>query len=184
MDVLAHLIDRHIDPSKYHIHCDNETATFLIYNLSGQLVGYQLYRPFAPKTLNNDAVLGRYYTYSSKHIHVNNQKTNMLAAWGLETYHYNDEFLFLTEGIFDACRIHNLNYPAIAMLSNDPKPFVSWLRTLKDRTLIAICDNDAAGRKLAKCADYAFFTDKKDLGDMTEMEVQEFISSIMKGLKA
>lgn len=176
MCMIDHLKSRHLNSEKYHMSYDNELVTFYLYNLSGQLVGYQNYRPGAPKTLNNDPKEGRYYTYSLKtEGHPGNRKTYSLAVWGLETIHYTPNVLFLTEGIFDACRLHNLGLSAIAMLSNDPKGFRSWLHTMKDKLKVAVCDNDAAGQKLTKIADVAVFVDStKDLGEMSESELNNF----------
>jgi hypothetical protein len=150
---------------------DDETAAFLLFNLSGQLVGYQQYRPFADKKKHNDPKEGRYFTYAK----------NNLAVWGLETFHYRDDVLFLTEGVFDACKLHALNLPAVAVLANDPKMLRPWLFALT-RFGVAVCDNDSAGMELAKCANLALTcTTGKDLGDMTLAEVREFLKQI-KGL--
>lgn len=176
-----HFKDRKLDPKRYNVSWDVDVATFLLFNLSGQIVGYQQYRPFAPKTMNNDPHLGRYYTYVSKiHGLPGNRKANELACWGLETFNYRQDILFITEGIFDSCVLHNFGFPSIALLTNDPKQFSGWLTTIRDRVKIAICDNDDAGRKLAKMGDYAIFTEKKDLGEMAYDEVATLIKKVEK----
>lgn len=173
IDFVQHFKDRHLDPNRYHVYWDKNVACFLLFNLTGKIVGYQQYRPFAPKTMNNDPYLGRYYTSVPRIAGLpGGRKAYELACWGLETLHYRNDVLFLTEGIFDACRLHNFGLPAIALLSNHPKPFAEWLGMLTDRTKIAICDNDAAGKKLAQLGDKHMFTTDKDLGEMTDEDIR------------
>jgi hypothetical protein len=163
-NMLKHLHSRDLFPMgvhrPMHISIDDveRIATFYLWNLSGQLVGYQQYRPDSDKKKKNDPKEGRYYTYSKDNI----------AVWGLESMFWRKDVLFLTEGVFDACKLHIVGLPAIAVLANDPKKIKSWLYALShDRTIIAICDDDDAGRKLAKCAQMKLTpTGVKDLGEM------------------
>lgn len=165
MDVRTHLLERGMNPELYRVSWDSETATFLLYNLSGQLVGYQQYRPGAEKTKHNDPKEGRYYTYAK----------NNLAVWGLESFYFKNDILFLTEGVFDAVKLHALGLPAIAVLANNPKQLKPWLYALP-RMIVAVCDNDAAGAKLAGCAGYAIKLDgAHDLGDMSLDAVRELV---------
>lgn len=176
MDVMKHLInDRYVNPKLYSISIDNETATFLLYNLSGQIVGYQQYRPFAPKSLNNDAKDGRYYTRLT--IENSNPKSMKFGVFGIETFHFRNDILFLVEGIFDAVRIHNLNLPCVATLTNNPKQLYNLFYIIgQSRKIISICDNDIAGKKLSLLSDYYKVCYKgKDLGDMTNQEVYNFM---------
>lgn len=169
MDVRQHLEDRSLNTELYNCSWDDETASFLLFNLSGQVVGYQQYRPHAPKSFPNNPKLGRYYTYAK----------NKTAVWGLETFYFRNDVLFLTEGIFDACKLHNLGLPAIAVLSNDPKSLKSWLFALP-RTVVAVCDNDAAGKKLAKLGQLVVVPpDGKDLGDMTNLQVKQLVERFL-----
>jgi hypothetical protein len=166
VDVKQHLHDRRLNPDLYNVSWDEETACFLLWNLSGQLVGYQQYRPFADKTVPNNPKLGRYFTYSK----------NNISVWGLETYHWRNDVLFVTEGIFDACKLHNQGLPAIAVLSNNPKQLKPWLGSLP-RLTISVCDNDDAGKRLANVSDMAIFCEgDKDLGDMTQHQVVDFLT--------
>ena len=103
MDVRKHLLERGLNPELYTVSWDEETACFALWNLSGQWVGYQQYRPFAPKTCHNDPREGRYFTWAK----------NRLAVWGLETWDFRQDLLFVTEGVFDACKLHNLGLPEI-----------------------------------------------------------------------
>ncbi len=154
-----HLKSRYLDLDLHRpvLDRDNNMATFYLWTLSGKLVGYQQYRPLGTKEKNNDPKEGRYYTYRSKPVSV--------SAFGMETLHLKPKVLFLTEGLFDAARLTSMGYPALATLSNDPgKDFRSWLWTL-NRKVVAVCDNDPAGRKLAKYGNVSVFTQDKDLGD-------------------
>lgn len=167
--VLKHLRNRHVDLD-LHRPCVDETervATFYLYNLSNQFVGYQQYRPDADKTRNNHPKLARYYTY---------RKQPTLAVWGVESLHLTPHVVFITEGVFDAARLTERGYSALAVLTNDPtKDLRNWLGML-NRKVVAVCDNDAAGRRLAKFGDVAVFTADKDLGD----ESDEFVTNLLK----
>jgi hypothetical protein len=165
MDVKAHLLERGLDPSLYTVSWDDETACFALWNLSGQWAGYQQYRPFAPKTCRNDPREGRYFTWAK----------NKLAVWGLETWHFRSDVLFVTQGVFDACKLHNLGLPAVAVLGNDPRQLRPWMGSL-GRVTVAVCDDDAAGAKLAKlCSRAVTVQGGKDLGDMTQEQVHDFV---------
>ena len=165
MDVKTHLLARGLNPDLYTVSWDDETACFALWNLSGQWVGYQQYRPFAPKTTRNDPRDGRYFTFAKE----------KLAVWGLETWYFRSDVLFVTEGVFDACKLHNLGLPAVAVLANDPKRLRPWLGSLS-RYTVAVCDDDAAGAKLGRLCDRALTAQGgKDLGDMTQTQVVEFL---------
>ena len=138
--MLEHLRDRQCDVSLHQPLLDmrEEVATFLLWNLSGQLVGYQQYRPCAPKG-SNDPRQGRYFTYRGNH----------LAVFGVESLVYPGP-VFVVEGMFDACRFTNTQRPALAVLSNNPTPQVKeWLNSL-GRLTVAVTDGDSAGSLLAR----------------------------------
>lgn len=173
-----HLVGRNFDLAK-HTAWLNESeyvATFPLWNLSGELVGYQAYRPNASKQRKND-VKGRYYTYRGVKLHPKHSKT--VAVWGLESWTWSN-VLFITEGIFDACHLTKFGVSAVATLSNDPNTSLrNWLFAVKKmRPVVAVCDNDSAGRKLAKNGHMAhFMSDDKDLGDASDEYVKEMLSS-------
>lgn len=175
MDVRQHLVERHMNTTKYAVSWDDETACFLLFDLSGRLVGYQQYRPHAPKTMRNDPRDGRYYTYFT-----GTKAEKQFSVWGLETWNYSPSVLFVTEGIFDAVRLHNLGYSAVAVLSNDPKFLRNWLFLVRQqRTVVVVCDDDAAGRKLAKFGTVALVASgSKDLGDMSDDEVIKTVAAL------
>lgn len=166
--ILEHLKERHVDLELHRPMIDEveRTATFYLYNLSNQIVGYQQYRPESDKTRNNHPKLARYFTY---------RKQPTLAVWGLESLYLTPHVVFLTEGIFDAARLTERGYSALAALTNNPtKDLRNWLSML-NRKVVAVCDNDAAGRRLAKFGDVAVFTEDKDLGEADD----EFVTKLL-----
>lgn len=181
--ILDNLKMRGVDLSKTRVVTDveNNNATFFIYNLSGQLIGYQYYNPNGSKKVNQskfDKSVMKYYTYVT-----GKNEEKQIAVWGLESYELKHPYLFITEGLFDAIKIQNSGYPAIALLSNNPrKDTKSWLGSLP-QTIIAILDNDdnKSGNKLAKFGDHSFITPHpyKDLGDMEQEDVNKFIKECL-----
>jgi DNA primase len=165
--VAEHLKGRHLDLDLHQpmIDEDERVATFFLYDLTGRTVGYHQYRPEGEKKLPNDHENGKYYTYRKGYV-----------PWGVETLPLTPRVVFLTEGVFDACRFTKHGYSALAMLTNDPQRDVrNWL-SLLGRRVVAVCDNDAAGKRLAKFGDVAVFTGEKDLGD----ESEEFVLDLLK----
>lgn len=141
-------------------------ATFYLWNLSGQLVGYQQYRPEGEKKPQNNPKAGKYFTY---------RKMPTLAVWGVESLFLTPHVLFLTEGVFDAARLTERGVGAVAALSNNPTAdFRNWLMCL-NRKVVAVCDNDDAGRRLAKFGHVAVYTDEHDLGDSSD----EYVTQLM-----
>jgi hypothetical protein len=138
MTVREHLISRHLDFNLHKVWVAEELncASFAIWNLSGQLLGYQRYRPGASKALNNDPREGRYFTRLV------------------------------------------IGYSAIATFSNNVAPSVAkWLWMAKQvRRVVAVCDNDAAGRSLGKYTTVSHTMDVyKDLGDASEEYVKHLV---------
>lgn len=155
MKMKQHLAERHLDLSRYSgvlVDPRDDAVTFLLWNLSGQCVGYQTYRPAGSKERNNIKDESKYYLMPGEE-DPNGVKDarKRIAVWGLETY-VPGETLYVTEGIFDAAVLHTLGLPAIAVLANHPKKLRSWLRTLPVRK-VAVVDGDAAGRKLGRICD-------------------------------
>lgn len=170
MTVLQHLHSRYFD-TKLHTHWvdeDEGVATFPLWNLSGQLVGYQQYRPSANKQKDNHPKMSRYFTY---------RKNKVVGVWGLESWKLSN-VLFVTEGTFDACRLTHLGYSAIATLSNDVDDSLKrWLWTVrKFRPIVTVCDNDAAGRRLAKYGHTSHVVESGDLGDASD----EYVANLVK----
>jgi hypothetical protein len=166
--MLEHLKSRWFDVSRYpNVVVTDETTTLPLFNTSGKMVGYQTYSPGLPKCHVDDPRLARYFTWVTKPAA---SKNAALAVWGLETVHWNDTVLFLTEGVFDACRLHWHGLPAVACLSNNPVHLTSWLRATPSAK-VACVQGDSAGRKLAKYGDkQVWLPNEKDVGDLTNNE--------------
>jgi hypothetical protein len=146
-------------------------ATFYLWNLSGQLVGYQQYRPEGEKKPNNNPREGKYYTY---------RKQPTVVVWGVESLHLTPHVVFLTEGVFDAARLTERGVSALAILScNTGWDLRNWLSML-NRKVVAVCDGDKAGAQLAKFGNVSLcMLGGKDLGDAddatVDMLVREFV---------
>jgi hypothetical protein len=170
MNVLENLKSRHFDMNVHTVWIDEDegVATYPLWNLTGQMVGFQQYRPSATKKKDNHPRDSRYFTY---------RKDKVVGVWGLESWNFSNT-LFVTEGVFDAARITALGYSAIATLSNDVDHSLarwSWI-TGKARNVVAVCDNDAAGRRLAKCANrHHVVLGYKDLGEASDEYVQKLL---------
>jgi hypothetical protein len=169
LNIEEHLKERHLNIELHRpiLDFENTTATFLLYNLSGQMIGYQTYRPLGVKKIFNDPNHGRYYTY---------RKLPTISVWGLESYKEHEP-IFIVEGIFDAARITKRNHCALATLCNTPpNDYKNWFRMLPNPT-IAICDNDKAGIELAYFTDYCEIVPEGDLGDAPEDYISYLIST-------
>lgn len=171
----THLQNRHVNLELYPdcvLSEEENTFTMFLWNLSGQLVGFQTYKPNRPK---NDSSLNprdqRYFTYVSK---TNNNDTQ-LTAWGLHLLNPAKRDLFVCEGFSDVVRLHNLGLNGLALLACDPKPLKSWLWSL-GYNVVPVCEGDKAGQKLAKLSnngDVVFLPETKDLGDLTDKELKK-----------
>ncbi len=175
-DLRSHLLDRGVDPDKTQLIIDEENndVYFFLYNLSGQMIGFQKYNPLNSKKGRERE--GKYYSYMT-----DEGSGKSLGVWGLHSYDWQDEFIFITEGIFDAARIQQTGYPAIALLSNDPsKGMKSWLKTLPQKKIV-IYDNDSAGKKLMKVGDFAYTVPTgKDMNDLNPTEAKQFIEECLR----
>lgn len=164
-----HLASRHFDTKLHTAWLNNaeRCATFPLWNLSGQLVGYQRYRPDADKLANN-AIEGRYFT---------RVKEGRVGVWGLESWQLSN-ILYITEGIFDAAVITSQRVSAIAVLSCDLSQATRrWLWMVrKQRPVIVVCDGDASGLKLAKYGHtYVQCPPGHDLGSMDQQDANRLL---------
>ena len=169
-----HLLERHIDFNRTKVYLDHaqNLATFPTFNLSGQMTGYQQYNPLGDKKIHNDRLKSKYYTFIGDNF--------AYQVWGLESFNYRNDVLFIAEGIFDAVRLINFNFPAIAALTCTPCPdFIQWLKVI-NRRVIAILDNDDSGNRLKSSAQESYRVPDpyKDLGDMPNDDVKAFISKV------
>ena len=184
-DIRVHLKTRGVDPERTQIIINEETSDvfFFLYNLSGQMVGYQKYNPKYKKTGQGkslDPKLVKYYNWVADEDH-----GKMIAVWGLESYDISNKYLFITEGIFDIARAHQAGYPGIAVLCNDPNKQMSfWLKTLP-QIKIVIYDNDKAGSKLKKLGDYSYsIHGGKDLNDLSPEDAKIFLDDIIEEIES
>lgn len=170
--MLQHLKSRYLDTNLHKVWLDVDVATFPLWNLTGQMVGYQMYRPNASKEKNNHPKEGRYFTYS---------KGKAVSVWGLESWNLSDT-LFVTEGVFDAARLTYMGFSAVSVLSNNVAPTTKqWLWTVRQsRKVVCVCDNDAAGQKLKDLGTVSHTVeDFKDLGEASE----EYVTNLLNEYK-
>lgn len=184
IDIYENLARRNMNTDRVGLSIDSEShmATFLLYNLSGQIVGYQRYNPNGSKTKNNDPVNGKYFTYAG----IEGDRYRKIAVWGIDTLDGNRTLpLFITEGIFDANRIHVAGYPALAILSNNSKVLRSFFSALPMVT-VAIMDRDKASEAMGKLTTAAFTVPEPyhDLDDMPQEEVVTFLGQIIQKITA
>lgn len=170
--VADYLRRRHLNLELHRPVVDEEerTATFFLYNLTGQLVGFQQHRPDAKKTPQKRGPReARYFTYRKQPTH---------GVWGLESFHQSNGVVFLTEGVFDAARLTALGQSALATCCNDPqRDLANWLQCL-GRHVVVVADNDKAGRELAKFGNYVEYCPEvgQDLGDCSDEYVQWLVN--------
>jgi DNA primase len=176
-DFYYHLLKRGWSPYiKSWVDWDQELITFPIYTIDGKMVGYQKYNWKEDKTRDNQA---RYYTYADK-------AYKNCVVYGLDNcFGYGP--VFITEGIWNALRITNCFRDSLAMLCNNPsKQTKQWLKMVyPNRTIVAICDNDEAGKLLGRSADYSFVApiEYGDINDMSTDECMRFLENITKEIK-
>lgn len=165
---LQHLKDRHFNINRYSgVRVLDDVIILPLWNLSGQFVGYQQYRPGADKQARNDPREGRYYTS----IH-GNKNEKPIGVWGLESYFYRNDVLFITEGAFDACRLHNFNIPAVALLNSSYEHYKNWLNTL-NRRIIKVEDDHAS-----ELGPYTGLIIPPEYGDIGEMSDETILMNI------
>lgn len=156
----SHLLGRCLDPASYPtslVHTDVD-ATFLLWDFSGRLCGYQVYNPSYPKNHYNTPRECRYFTYSTYQ-----------GVWGLEFPLKGT--VFVVEGVFDAARLHSLGHSAIAVLGNNPLGLKSFFECLPYRK-VALCDGDKAGLLLASLApEHEIMPDGEDVSSLESQQL-------------
>lgn len=160
-----HVTSRNVNPWHYtsvHVHEPECVTTFMLYNLSGQCVGYQEYRYKShDKSSKVPREQARYYTYVMP---------GQTAMWGLECLNPKRKQLFVVEGTFKAGSLHKLGLNAVAILTSRPsQDCINTLRSLP-YDLYAIGDNDPSGEALVKAIGRGVVA-PKDLDEMTTSEV-------------
>lgn len=160
-----HLIERNFRISRYNgCTVTDVDMTVLLWNLSGQLVGYQVYNPSLPKKAKEPRDM-KYFTNITK---------GQDGVFGLETVKWTFPYLFVCEGIFDAARLHAYGLPAIAVLGHHPTHLTSWLKALPHTTVAAV-QGDKAGLMLALVTDLAIYLPEgEDVGSLSEQQFNDF----------
>ncbi|EPG3364451.1 toprim domain-containing protein [Acinetobacter baumannii] len=170
--IYKHLISRELQPWAYKgviVDEVNNVCTFLIHNLSGQLIGYQEYRPdILEKSHGKPRGEGRYFTYVTE---------GQTLLWGLERLNPKLKHLYVVEGAFKAAYLHRLGFNAVAIFGN--KPSVAQMQQLSvlPYELIGIGDNDEAGAMLPRAIGKGSVS-PKDLDEMSISEVYLFVRSL------
>ncbi len=182
-EVHDNLVARGLDPSKYHVHIDEEegVATFYLFGLTGALLGYQTYRPVGIKNTSEGRKAGlsprdlKYFT----HVTRDNKTHYATAVFGMEHFDWRKRTLFVVEGVFDAVKLHSLGHNAIAVLCNRPLPLASFLFATGMR-VVGVLDSDPAGELLAEvCDGHVVCPPGKDPGDLTLEELQELLNVVL-----
>lgn len=76
-----------------------------------------------------------------------------MGGFGLDLIDWSQP-VYVVEGIWDAITVQNTGRNCLAVMTNNPKHLWSWLKTLPV-PIIAICEGDKAGKKLAKTGDFS-----------------------------
>ena len=183
MNMREHLKQRSVDFDIHTVWVDDKenVATFPLWTLTGELAGYQAYRPESDKLKNNDTY-GRYYKYVS-HNHLRRKYARTVSVWGLESFDFTPDVLFVVEGIFDATPLTKRRVSAVAVMANDPNSSTKNLfRIFRSfRLVVVIGDPDTAGRKLLKLGHESHIVNvpgnsDADLGDSPNWYVDELIA--------
>jgi hypothetical protein len=172
-DLINHLESRHMDLSLYpnSVSVSGDLTTFYLWNLSGQLLGYQDYNYKSMIKQSNEPREARYFSYTSRP-----------AVWGLEFDMRGFDYVFLVEGVFNAARLHKAGCPAIAMLGSNPVDMKSFLKCLPQRKIV-IAEDGKAGKMLIKYGDrYVQLLGNEDVGDLDENNFQILLTHILKGV--
>lgn len=142
-------------------------VTFLLFNLSGQVVGYQHYRPdVLDKGIKNNPKLGRYYTHLPR---------NTQGVFGLERLDPAKRTLYVTEGIFKAATLHRLGYNAVATLTATPEQLRGWFLALGGAYRVyGIGDADKAGKELVNIVGNGLQS-PQDLDEMSDGAIRDLL---------
>lgn len=164
MKLVKHLEERGMNPKLYSYakSYSASTVTFYLWNLSGQLVGYQQYRPNKTSKRENNPRQSRYFT----------KMKEKDGVFGLELLDSNQKTIYIVEGVFKAAVLHRLGYNALAVLTNHPKRLKPWFRILRAQgwNLVAIGDNDPAGQTLVNTVKSGFLS-PADLDEMSDEDI-------------
>lgn len=171
MDMYSYLQLRRLNPYKYQgmaVDHFTQTITFPLWNLNGEMVGFQAHKPLEHGFQRGKPSEARYHTIIPT-------KAKRQTAFGVDLLDSRQKVLFIAEGIFDVAPLHTRNVNALAVLSNDPKHLRSWLHSL-GYIVVALAEGDRAGKKMAKLAHKAeYLPEGKDPADMPDSWFDELV---------
>jgi hypothetical protein len=133
----------------------DESISFPMWNLSGQLTGYQIYRP--------SGIPQKYKSFGT-------------GMWGLEYLNKSDSILFLVEGVFDAIAVKACGFQAIAVLGRDPKHLKQQIKLLPYYKVV-LAENDD-GLSLGKYGHEMAICPNKDPDEMPREELKKWLTKI------
>lgn len=172
MDIDKELERRWVNRVKVFVDRDNCRATFLLYGLkSERLLGYQTYNPKSLDKKSNDPLNGRYFTYQPRTKH-----SGDYAVFGSE-YVEGRDIVFITEGIFEAVRLIEMGYDAIAVLCSSPPEGMVREIHRRWKKVVWCGDNDKAGNSSSLVDNSERMCFNKDLDEVDE---QTLVSEISK----
>lgn len=185
-ETLKHLTKRGLhDIRKYDARVSDSEfcTTFMLYGVADFLInrtnikplGYQTYRQDVTTKKTNNPKNSRYFTYQPKCSVIND-----VVVFGLERLFVTPDYLFITEGIFEAVNLHRLGHSAIAVLTSDPNKRLRELLPYLAKKTIWCGDNDKAGNNswLSKACDYRLVFDT-DLDETPDDEILSKISLLL-----
>ncbi len=120
---------------------------FPVMDLLGDVRGFAAFDPFVYADVHSGSGTGNYYTYSSSALM--SKKRFMLCAEGVFKRAYDDGYLCITDGVFDAVSLDNAGINAAALMGSSLSPEILFqLRFIKH--VILVQDNDEAGIMLGE----------------------------------
>lgn len=148
---------------------EKQIITFNLHDFSGNYTGYQKYNWRSDKKKRN-AVEGRYFAHTTPY---------RTAVFGLQYHEIMKPELFVCEGIFDAITLIEAGYNAIAILSNNSVRIRNTLE-LSPVPVIAVCDGDSQGAKLAKICDRAIYLPEgEDPNSMGAKHLKDYLEAVL-----
>lgn len=142
---------------------ESEIITFPLWNLSGQLIGYQAYNWRGDKNLRKgyNPREQKYFTRLPK---------GSDGVFGLDLIPEGYQGpIYLVEGVWEALAGHNHGLKCLAVLGCNPKSMKKWLDTIPN-DVIVLAQPDSAGQKLKKFAKSRSIQLSGDLDDVLHIE--------------
>lgn len=149
LKVFVHLLSRGASNlNLYDMYLAEDSATFMLYGVKDFLnnspnikpLGFQTYRPWVQNKKTNHPRDSRYFTYQPK-----SKVLQDTVVFGLERIEDKPDFIYITEGIFEAMTLHKLGYSAIAVLTASPSKYLKDCLSALSKESVWAGDNDPAG---------------------------------------